>query len=493
MFRHRLRGALVALAACPLALACAPPAGPKAARRPPPATSRAPTAPPPADEGINGDGPVAWVSACEPDTPAHRDALKALDHLDEQVSRLGPADDPKPALAAIREVLAGGCFRLSAGDEPDLSADSGHALKAWWFDGGGRWWASHYLELTKPRGENDFPSSVVAPTIRTTLARETRPGHPLAALLCGVDEPACAAETAGFRERAEYAFRRFADTKRAAWLDSDRESPPPDGLAICAGKAQAAPAPGRYEVWRECLRGSTRASARLPLGAMRAPRRGWLVVQGRRGHYAFCDEVRAYDLATGSAYVASSCSGLALRPDGSVNGRRTDDGRRRETRAGTVAPEALREAAWMALLAPDVQPDVAEAWGFALPQGVEPKVPENGTLRGFGSSFSVSSGQTRLAFHYVVDGVAIASGQLTWPEDLNDAAHEHAVQLLRFAESTLRPGCPSAPLPKVLAAGAARSAVSPLDASPGARAEVERELFATLAGARRPACGAARR
>lgn len=58
---------------------------------------------------------------------------------------------------------------------------------------------------------------------------------------------------------------------------------------------------------------------------LRAPSHGWFILRGRRGHYRFSDEVRAYDLATGAAYVARSEAALALggvgrrcgRPNGS--------------------------------------------------------------------------------------------------------------------------------------------------------------------------------
>ncbi|MCU0683714.1 MAG: hypothetical protein MUF34_15980, partial [Polyangiaceae bacterium] len=466
------RRARFVFAACSLALGCASPSRPPTAAR-----HVADQAAPPASSGAEATEPVTWINACAPGTPELKAAEAKLTELDALMQRLRPADDPEPALAALRAALAEGCFRISAGDEPTLEADSGHALKAWWNEAGGRSWMEHYLELKVPPDDQGNPSSVIAPTIRSTLTRETRPGHPLAALLCGVGDEACAAETAGFRERAEYAFRRSAEAKRARWLDSDRESPPPESIETCLAKATKPPPDERYAAWRECLRSASRATTRLPLGAMRAPRRGWLLVRGRRGHYAFCDEVRAYDLATGAAYAAHSCSGLALRQDGSVDGRRTDAARRDETSAGRVSVEALREAVWMALFAPEAQPDVEEYWGFAIPKGVEPKAPEDGLLRGLGMSVRVSSSQTTLSWSYVVDGTSIAANTLTWPEDDNDPAREHAVRLLRFAESTLQPGCPSAALPP-LDFGGATPGVSSLDAKPSSLRAVERDLVA---------------
>lgn len=481
---RRAFAAISAAVACSLALGCAAP------RRPPTAARHvASKAAPAASSGEEAPEPVTWINACAPDTPERKAAEAKLAELDALVQRLRPADDPKPALAAIRGALAEGCFRISAGDEPTLEADSGLALKTWWAKAGGRSWMEHYLELKSPHDDQGNPSSAIPPTIRSTLTRETRPGHPLAPLLCGVDDEACAAETKGFRDRAEYAFRRSAEAKRARWLDSDRQSPPPESIESCLAKATTPPPDERYVAWRECLRSAGRASTRMPLGATRAPQRGWLLVRGRRGHHAFCDEVRAYDLATGAAYATRSCSGLALRQDGSVDGRRTDSARRDETSAGRVSLEALREATWMALFAPEAQPDVEEYWGFAMPEGVEPKAPEDRALQLGGFSIRSSSGQTTLSWSYVLDGKSIAANTLTWPEDDNNPAREHAVQLLRFAESTLRPGCPSAALPP-LDFGSASPGVSSRDAKPSSLRAVERDLVAKLAGARKTACAA---
>ncbi len=51
----------------------------------------------------------------------------------------------------------------------------------------------------------------------------------------------------------------------------------------------------------------------LPLGDVKAPDTGWLVIAGRRGHYEFCDTVRAYDLETGAAFIDDNCSELTLQ------------------------------------------------------------------------------------------------------------------------------------------------------------------------------------
>ena len=74
------------------------------------------------------------------------------------------------------------------------------------------------------------------------------------------------------------------------------------------------PADKRYQKWHACIEELRPRQDALPLGRVRAPMRGFFVVRGRRGHYSFCDEIRAYDLASGAAYVASSCSGVNSSP-----------------------------------------------------------------------------------------------------------------------------------------------------------------------------------
>jgi hypothetical protein len=59
-----------------------------------------------------------------------------------------------------------------------------------------------------------------------------------------------------------------------------------------------------------------------------------IVIRGRRGHYDFCDELGAYDMETGAAYVAKSCSGLHLRTDGSVDFEGTNAARKAAVVAG---------------------------------------------------------------------------------------------------------------------------------------------------------------
>ena len=142
---------------------------------------------------------------------------------------------------------------------------------------------------------------------------------------------------------------------------------------------------------------------RFPLGSSRAPDRGWVVFEGRRGHYDFCDEFRAYDLATGTAYFAGDCSALVVKKGGDVDHAATDARRKVRTHSGRVSVDNLREAVWIALLAPAVESLQPESLWFPLPEGMSVEWPR----RDFGGGTSVDggsgggdSGQTELAYRW---------------------------------------------------------------------------------------------
>ncbi|NOU32666.1 MAG: hypothetical protein HOO96_32580, partial [Polyangiaceae bacterium] len=359
---------------CSPAVAMPPPPSPAPSARAPtraPSVAAPPSEPEPAavapvlEEPLEPDDPAEVVHACRLGTAEARKAQLAIDAIDAKVGALAADGDPMPIEAEIRQALRLPCLRLGIRDTPALAADSGYALKQWWKEGG-KWWLGHYLELTIPRTVNSLPSSVVAPTMRRTLTLETRRNHPLRDLLCGAQDSACATETRDWATRAAEFFKRFVPAKH--WLADE-----PPSIDECSARALKAPARSRYGTWRRCLAEARPQVSRLPIGSLKAPTKGWLLLRGRRGHYVFCDEVRAYDLGTGAVYIAKSCSGLALVSDGSVDGAKTDDARKEETLVGSVPRDALREAAWMILLASEVQEDVVEARGFALPVGVEPQ------------------------------------------------------------------------------------------------------------------------
>ena len=101
------------------------------------------------------------------------------------------------------------------------------------------------------------------------------------------------------------------------------------------------------------------------------------MIRGRRGHYEFCDELGVYDLETGAAYLAKSCSALHLRPGGRVNFEATNAARKAVVEAGRVNVANLREAVWMILLAPQAEEVFLSADYFPIPKGVVPTPPDS--------------------------------------------------------------------------------------------------------------------
>jgi len=198
----------------------------------------------------------------------------------------------------------------------------------------------------------------------------------------------------------------------------------------------------------DCLQETEDRQAALPFGHMRVPENGWWVIQGRRGHYSFCDEIRAYHLATGTAFVVSSCSRLVLLTDGGVDGRGTDALRKVETRVGQLPLERLREAAWMSFLAPEVQEAVVlSGTGAALPQEITPVRRTDQGMTSGALARRGSSAQTRLSWTWSRSERHRHSGALVWPEDYNRAGYDHAVKLLQMAEADFVESCPHVALP----------------------------------------------
>jgi hypothetical protein len=444
-----------------------------------PSATSAPTA---ATTAAVASEPVELTEPCRAGTSEHDAAKAMLAAFAARVEALAADGDPKAANEALAALLAHRCFAFTAFDlKGELVADSALALKNWWKDRGGEMWLEHYLALWDDGAELRW--GVVAPEMGKTWTRESHPRDPAAPLLCSVKDATCGRSTRGWALRAEQAFQRHASDKVASWVGMSPRPEPPDSRDTCDAKALALPVNEQYESWAFCMLGAAPVEAGLPLGGLRAPEKGWLVVRGRRGHHMFCDEIRAYDVATGAAYQVKSCSGLALRDDGSVDGAATDASRKPVSETGRLPVEALREAVWMALLAEHAEPaHVRSATGWALPRGMRAVRTGGMGMAGFG--FSFGSGYTTLAWTFVDAGKVLASGSLQYWEDPNDAAHDHAVRLLQIAEAAYEPGCPPASLP-ALPIGGSAGGVSGIDADPRSLGDTHAALVGALAALRK--------
>ncbi|WP_428266755.1 hypothetical protein [Haliangium sp.] len=416
---------------------------------------------------------------CRPGSPAHTQAGEDLAALDARIEALGPGDDPAPVLDALDALASSRCLQLAdapvwTGVRPITAA----SLRAFW-DDGGTYWLGWPLRVFEER------SYVTPPTMRRGLPAD----HPLA---CAPGDDACGARTRGWRTRAEDTLYRLSALRRLGDMSDDEPLHPTK--AGCEADAEQAQPGERLTHWLACMEQVPLRYTALPTGATRAPERGWLLIRGRRGHYRFCDEVRAYDLATGSALVAQSCSGLVLGSDGVVDGHETDARRHGPTvQQGMIPLDPVREAAWMTLLASHAQTNVAEVESYQLPAWLSPEDAlidlDGGSLTGHGGGSAMfSSNQTLLSWSYMVDGEAVASGELTWPADYNDQAKRYAVELIALAESRLTMGCAEALPPQPLDFGLHRPAVAALDADEASLSRTERTLLAAMVATRLRPC-----
>jgi hypothetical protein len=270
---------------------------------------------------------------------------------------------------------------------------------------------------------------VVPPDVRAVLPRELAgtAAPSLAPFLCPEGEAACGAETEVWRARAEAAFPKT------------REGWDAQGVAGCAEGLAEMPESQRYPRWRECVEERRPTGPALPLGRLRAPEAGWLLVRERPGDSGACDEVRVYELGTGAAYVSRGCGASAeAHPEGTVL-------------AGTVAVAPLREAVWMLLVKEQVEADVqTRALSVPLPEGLHLSGHfEDSLVASIRGGAWAGTARTRLEWSWLSPGRAPLSGVLTWPES-SDAGEVHATRLLEAAEGSFTETCPPVLVPSGL-------------------------------------------
>lgn len=374
------------------------------------------------------------LTRCEPTSPPHQQARVALEALDEKVTTMAPSDGYEPILAELSALLETRCFEMAVESGSRQEPDSAESLSEWWSSGGYAWLTSYLaLPIQEVNGRRT-PLLVVPPEVRQTL--HTDGG--LTKLICEVSDEACGKSTAGWRRRAE---ARLLDKAQA----SRREAATVRSCRDTLGEYDD----NQYQAFRGCLEASLPSATSLRLGAIRAPTSGWLVVRGRRGHYEFCDEVRAYNLANGDAFRAASCSGLALEQGGTVDFARTRELANDVLDAGRVHLENLREAAWMFLMSAETDHVRRTAIYVEVPDDIPIFWLGDGTTgHGFGGGWGGSSGHTTLSWRVVTGGVDITR-QLRWPSSY-DTADDHAVELLKIAEDSWQPGCPKSAPPELV-------------------------------------------
>jgi hypothetical protein len=427
---------------------------------------------PPAEEIALVPKPSQIAGPCAVESEAYERATREFEAIAQRIEQLGPTDDPEPLWIALQQLVMGECFELRRVfdvDADDEAPSSGLALRTWWADGGAEW-IEQFLtpDMTWER-----------PSVRVAFTPELTPDHPLADLSCPLADLDCDPRTRGWTLRAKQAFEQHAERRWTRQRTRNDELPATRDWSQCEQLATTKPDRLGYEIWIECIDHVTLRQSVFPIGGLRAPDTGWFIIRGRRGHYQFCDEIRAFDLATGSVHVAASCSGLALRNDGSVDGAQTSADRVLQTTSGRVPVDTLREAVWMALWSTQMPhtDQLLGGNGYPLPDTIEPMGSEGVAAALMGAR--LASGQTRLDWIYVRDGLPSHSGELRWPEDDDNGARDHAVRLLQIAEAAMFVGCAPERAPKKL---------TPIDSDRGSLSDTQLELEQALLSMKPPRC-----
>lgn len=364
---------------------------------------------------------------CNPDS-AEFAAARALARTFEHRMDTAPANDAS-VLDDYRSLLNHRCLRVLR-EVPQPTHGSLLSFHDWWRRGGSDWIDSAFRvarTLTVPPD----PNSVLT-------ASSLGASSPLRHLLCAPDAgPACGAETRGWALRANAAFDRHTIRERER-----AEQVTPDYAAVCNRVDPNTPDALRYTYWSQCTAQLPYArTPTLPLAQVQAPQQGWLVLLGSRGN-ATCDEVQAYDLATGAAYKGRRCRELTSQ-DG---GARAAHG---EAEAGRVPRAAIRELAWLLMFGTHARELRRDAQDYAVPAGLRRRAVPNGRGIGTIGGTWTNSSQRQLSWLWVVGADVRAQGSTTWP-DSNRAVDEHAATLIRVAEAAFDARCSPARFPRRL-------------------------------------------
>lgn len=411
------------------------------------------------------------ITQCPPSSAAFREAQSAYQSFSTRMDALRPGEDVGPIKLELARMLSHRCFAIGIVDGVMPSGASAHSLRSWWEDGGDAWVRS-LLETTAPQS-TQRSTRWFAPTERRSLVLEEHRDSPLASVLCPASDTDCGRESATFVLRFERLLAGQAALE--AVRETEHTDPPrrsaEDWHAYCERLTNAARPEVRYAAWRTCaIEHLQDRVIALPLGQFRLPS-GWLVIEGRRGHYQYCDELEAIHLESGSLYRAKACNALAfvqrfLARDGGVDSGVSPYA----IETGRVSPSAIREATLALLLSRYLTEDAKDSVGLELPQGVRVEHTQRGFegLHGFGSGW-FSSNQTRLRWTWFDRGCKRAHGTLIWPSS-SDAGNSVAAHLLAVSNSTFdATESPAAPLPRWIVLDApASGGVSAVDAEPGA-------------------------
>lgn len=354
--------------------------------------------------------PTRWIERCA-DTPpgstVERDQLlqmlvvrpeaRALDDLDAAFGdRRVPLADLQQGLVDLLRMPCFEAAELDARIAPPAFR-SRLVAEAWWREGGRRW-------LEQFVGRRDFSEVwVFPPGARSALTREALPNtDPLWELACSDADSRCADETRAWDVRLRGVLPRVEPqvvrARPSAWSQPD----------VSPGQA--------FIDWHDGVEWHPHEELALPLGAIRAPSNGWLIVVDV---YA---QVLAFDLSSSSVYIARHS---AWDMDAPI-----------EVLAGTVDRALLRELAWSMLMLSRLE-GVRLGAVVSLPEGMRARYS---TLH---HSFTVVTTHCpafrNYAFHWMVDGVARADYQLN---TIELGWERHLLTLVEAVMSSVHRGCP---------------------------------------------------
>lgn len=388
-----------------------------------------PLAPPPSSTGWRGPSSRAIdirPPGCSGEQTAER--LRDIAQLDDELREVH--GDRHRVLAKLRSLAERPCLAYLA---PILAIPADATLDqlrdAW--SSGLEDWLEHAARGFERDGDRllmAVPRDIV-PAL--TAAQQTT----LAEWSCPTDAAHCA-RAAAYQLRAEAAFDREYERSLARFPSA------PAGSAIitplltnkCDGTFRAAPP--TFESWTSCIAAYAPRNRRYASGALRTFDRGWLVLRGKRGHYELDDELRAYDLATGAAYVVS------------VQYRMSSSGPRLVTAVGSIAPDQLRELAFV-LFTRSAIVEVRTSAGYGV---VPPTIPRElagkpVAIDSWPQLIVTGSDQTQIAVVFT-GTTRPTTTQFTWPH-ADNWINDYIVELVRVAEAGLVVGCAPAKLPSL--------------------------------------------
>ena len=397
-----------------------------------------------------------WIQRCPAPSPVQTSAWDAFNDFAAHLEDTARTATPEETRRRFQTLLAHPCFEMAAHEASVLpSVDSVWGFRTWWLEGGRAWLTSYLAYSPEHVYASEGPPrladwTIIPPTERRVLTRESTPKHRLLPLLCPHADPHCGLIVDSWRIRADAALwglKPPAPDLSASW--SLGEPAPSDALTRCTAATAALPATERYRAWRACIDGLGPRGAQVPLGRFRVPSDGWLVVvDSRRPNDAGCVRTRLYDVNSGTTYRYAACDcGEAMFPhclrDSEVSAKE-------RIFAGRVPVAALREALWMLAVVPHTRSGaLTRAHKHYLPAGMQPRWVESNEMPArWGGGFGAGGGSHTLHLHWawLREGAVLLSGHLEQHHYIAPA-ERYAVTLLDLVDNSRSAACPEAALP----------------------------------------------